>query len=126
MFAVLSQRVIERLARDLVSTTARAGTAVVVEGHSGDAFYVIESGQVKVTQGSGRVLRVLGPGDWFGELALLRDIPRTSTCTALTDVTLQRLGRNSFLNALTGSRLATHAADEYARRRYHDLNGEPG
>jgi MFS family permease len=126
MFSVLAQRVIERLARDLVSTTASAGTAVVVEGHSGDAFYVIESGQLKVSQGAGGVLRVLGPGDWFGELALLRDIPRTSTVTALTDVTLQRLGRNSFLNALTGSRLATHAADEYARRRYHDLNGEPG
>jgi CRP-like cAMP-binding protein len=80
---------------------------------------------LQVTQGAGRVLRVLGPGDWFGEIALLRDVPRTSTVTALTDVTLQSLGRTSFLNALTGSRLATHAADEYARR-YYDLTGEPG
>lgn len=125
MFGVLAQRVIERLARDLVTTTAGAGTAVVVEGHSGDSFYVIESGRLQVTHGAGQVLRVLGPGDWFGEIALLRDIPRTSSVTALTDVTLQRLGRTSFLNALTGSRLATNAADQYARR-YHDLNGEPG
>jgi MFS family permease len=125
MFAVLAQRVIERLARDLVTTTADAGTAVVVEGHSGDAFYVIESGQLEVTQGAGRVLRLLGPGDWFGEIALLRDIPRTSTVTALTDVTLHSLGRTSFLSALTGSPLATHAADQYARR-YHDLSGELG
>jgi MFS family permease len=125
MFAVLAQRVIERLARDLVTTTAGVGTAVIIEGDSGDAFYVIESGQLQVTQGSGRVLRVLGPGDWFGEIALLRDIPRTSTVTALTDVTLQSLGRTAFLNALTGSPLAAQAADQYARR-YHDLSGEPG
>jgi CRP-like cAMP-binding protein len=57
---------------------------------------------------------------WFGEIALLRDIPRTSTVTALTDVTLQSFGRTSFLNALTGSPLATHTADQYARR-YQDL-----
>jgi MFS family permease len=125
MFAVLTQRVIERLARDLATTTASPGTRVIVEGDSGDAFYVIDSGQLQVTRGDGRVLRVLGPGDWFGEIALLRDIPRTSTVTALTDATLHSLARGAFLSAVRGASLATSAADEYARR-YRDLTGEPG
>jgi CRP-like cAMP-binding protein len=60
----------------------------------------------------------------LGDIAMLRDIPRTSTATAPTDVTLQSLGRTSFQSALTGSPLATHTADQYTLR-YQDLSGEP-
>jgi hypothetical protein len=125
MFGVLTQRVIERLARDLATTTAAAGTPVVIEGHGGDAFYLIESGRLDVSQAPGHVLRTLGPGEWFGEIALLRDIPRTSTVTARTDVRLYRLSRSAFLSAVTGTPLAARAAEQHAQR-YHDLTGEPG
>jgi MFS family permease len=123
-FAVLTQRVIERLARDLTPVTAAAGTRLTTEGQGGDTFYVVESGQLQVTQAGGRVLRTLGPGDWFGEIALLKDIPRTSTVTALTEVALQALNRRPFLSAVTGMPTAMQAADDQAKR-YRDLSGEP-
>ena len=76
--AVLPASVLERLAGALVSTTVPAGAAVVEEGEPGDRFWVIERGRASVSIG-GRHVRELGPGDSFGEIALLRDVPRTAT-----------------------------------------------
>ena len=60
---------------------------IVRQGDIGSLFYYIASGQVSVDI-DGSHIRQLGPGDWFGEIALLRDVPRTASVTALTSVSL--------------------------------------
>jgi len=91
----------EALARSLVRRALPAATTIVAEGESGDELYIVESGRVEVTQG-GRVLREQDAGTYFGEIALLRDTPRSATVTALTDTVLLAMRREEFLAAVTG------------------------
>ncbi len=116
MFAPLAPAVMESLARSLVASRVPAGEVVVREGEASDCFYIIESGLVEVTQ-DGRVLREEGTGDFFGEIGLLRDVPRTATITALEDTALLVLGRDDFLAAVNGEREASLAADAIVARR---------
>lgn len=115
--ALLPGRLLDRLALDSEPVTAAAGERVVVEGEVGDRFYVIAEGRSRVDVG-GSTVRVLGPGGWFGELALLRDVPRTATVTALTDLRLHAIRREAFLAVVAGVRSSVDAADDYARRTY--------
>jgi cGMP-dependent protein kinase len=71
------------------------GETIVKEGDSADGFYTIGSGQVDVLKGR-KLLQTLGPGDHFGELALLRRVKRTATCRARTPVRAYRLTRAGF------------------------------
>jgi MFS family permease len=116
--AALAPRVVERLAIEARVVAVPAGQAVVSQGGSGDTFYVIEQGTAEVTT-SGRRARELGAGDFFGELALLRDIPRTATVVMTSDALLVELDREPFLLAVTGSPQAVDAAEEGARRYTH-------
>lgn len=115
MLAPLSAPVIERLAAGAIEISAPAGAAIVREGERGDRFYVIAAGRVSVTV-AGREVRVQGPGEGFGEIALLRDVSRTATVTALDDVRLVAVEREPFLAALTGQprsrRLAARLVEE--------------
>ena len=81
MFGPLSAPVLERLASGSVRVSVVAGETIVSEGEIGDRFFVILSGAVRVLVG-GRPIRTEGPGDSFGEIALLRDVPRTATVRA--------------------------------------------
>jgi len=110
LLALLPETTLERLARALVPVTASAGEVVIREGDHGDRFYVIESGEVEVTK-DGRHVASLGPGDFVGEIALLRDVPRTATVTATADAVLQSLDREHFIPAVTGQRTFHEAAD---------------
>lgn len=101
IFAPLAESIIERLARALIPVEVSLGTVVITEGDEGDRVYVIEEGTVAVSK-EGRWVADLGPGDFFGEIALLRDVPRTATVTATTDVKLQALERDVFIPAVTG------------------------
>ena len=101
IFAPLPEPILERLARALIPIEAPAGAVVITEGHEGDRVYIVEQGTVAVTK-EGRWVAQLGPGDFFGEIALLRDVPRTATVTAETDVVLQALDRDVFIPAVTG------------------------
>ena len=77
-------------------------STIIREGDPGETFYIVESGAVAVTRGGQPVRTLDAPGDGFGEIALLRDIPRTATVTAVTDTVLLTLGRREFLAAVTG------------------------
>ena len=116
MLGPLSAPVLERLASASVTVAAPAGTAIVREGEAGERFFVVASGRVAVSVG-GRPAAELGPGDGFGEIALLRSVPRTATVTAIEDVDLLAIDRGPFLDALTGqarsATIATRIADEH-------------
>jgi len=101
---------IERLARSLVTVELKAGDQAVREGDEGDRFYVVESGTLSVSK-VGVDVAEIGPGDSFGEIALLRDVPRTATVTASTDVVLLSLDRRHFIPAVTGHGDAHEAAE---------------
>ena len=82
----LDRRRLERLSRDFAQRTIPAGTVVVREGDDhGMGFFIIADGEVIVSSG-GRELNRLGPGSYFGEIALISDRVRTSTVTAATEV----------------------------------------
>lgn len=109
--APLPERIIERLARSLQRLELPAGTAVVTQGEPGDLFYVIESGEVEILGAT------FGPGESFGEIALLRDVPRTATVTARSDLVLQALDGRSFVQAVTGHGEASDALESVVRAR---------
>lgn len=111
LFAALPQRALEQLARAVVPVEVSAGRDVVREGDEGERFYVVRAGDLAVTR-VGLHVRALGPGDSFGEIALLREIPRTATVTATSDVVLDAVDRDAFLSAVTGVPSVHRAADE--------------
>ena len=116
IFSPLSPAKVESLARSLTTELALAGTAVVSEGEVSDRFLVIVGGRVEVTQ-AGEHLRFEGPGEFFGEIGLLRDVPRTATVTAVEDTTLYSLAREDFLDAISGVDESLAAADDVVMRR---------
>ena len=92
---------VERLARGLDPVDVPAGTRIFGQGDLGDRYYVIEAGEVDVV-GDGRVVGSLGPGEGFGEIALLRQTMRTATVVARTDTRLRALGSDHFLAVVCG------------------------
>jgi MFS family permease len=116
MFSPLSPSVVESLARRLTPLTVAPGQVFIREGEPSDRFYVISSGLVEVTQGT-TTLRREGPGDFFGEIGLLRDVPRTATITAVEETELWALERDDFLDAVTGQNDARSAAEDIVTRR---------
>jgi MFS family permease len=117
MFAPLQEPALERLAFALAPTAAPAGTDIVRAGDGGDRFYVVETGELDVRAPDGRLLPRIGPGGFFGEIALLRDVPRTATVTSRTPVRLQTLARAPFLEAVTGVPMSARAADALVDKR---------
>ena len=85
IFSDLDRKELERIAQSMKERTFRAGESVTTEGQSGVGFFVIESGEAKVTVG-GEERRRLGPGDYFGEVALLNESARTASITAESDL----------------------------------------
>ena len=110
LLSMLPEATLERLARALERVDAAPGDIVIREGDTGDRFYVIESGTVEVTK-EGRHVATLGPGDFVGEIALLRDVPRVATVTATSDTVLQALDRATFIPAVTGQGEFSDAAE---------------
>jgi MFS family permease len=109
IFAPLPGASLEHLAARLVPLRLEAGTVILREGDAGDRFYIVAEGEVEVSQYD-RAVSELGAGDYFGEIALLRDVPRTATVTARTDVVLYALDRDDFLASVTGHPQSAEAA----------------
>ena len=92
---------IEHLARNVREESAEPGQVVIEQGQVGDRFYVIIDGEVEVKE-NGHLLRVLSAGDSFGEIAMLRDVPRTTTVQARTPLNLYALDRRHFVPTVSG------------------------
>ncbi len=101
VLASLPAPTMERLGRTVERRRAQADSAVVVQGDVGDHYFLIVDGEFTVTR-DGRTVAHLVSGQSFGEIALLRDVPRTSTVTAVTDAELLVIDRDDFLEAVTG------------------------
>lgn len=110
IFAPLPGMSLEHVAGRLVPLRVDAGAVIVREGDAGDRFYIVAEGEVDVTQ-SGAKLTTLGTGGYFGEIALLRDVSRTATVTAHTNVVLYALDRDDFLATVTGHPQSAEAAE---------------
>ena len=122
IFAPLSPPTIEHLAVKLEERRVAAGDVVVRQGDSGDLFYLVEKGRLRV-EIDGRPVGDLGPGEAFGEIALLRDIPRTATVVAVEDTSLAGLERDEFIAAVTGHAPSREAADSVIAQRLGSLSG---
>jgi MFS family permease len=120
LFAPLPTPMLERLARNLIPISAPEGSVVITQGEAGDRFYAIVEGAVEVLEGERRVT-TLGPGGSFGEIALIRDVPRTATVVATTESKLLALDRDEFLRAITGHEAAADAAHGVATERLDEL-----
>jgi MFS family permease len=110
MLRPLPVPVIEQLAHGVQRTELRPGEAVFEAGDSGDSFYVIADGIVNVLDGD-RLIRTMGHGEGFGEIALLGDTTRTMTVRAVGDVELYGISRIDFLTAITSVRDARTEAE---------------
>jgi hypothetical protein len=127
MFAPLPLAVTELLAAALQPRQFPAGAVVLREGEPGDHFHLIADGSAAVTV-HGAPRPPLHQGDCFGEIALLRDVPRTATITAQQPLRTLALGRAEFLTAVLANPASRAAADALAARRLatdppEDTNG---
>ncbi len=116
IFTPLPGLSLEHLAGRLVPLRLEPDTVIVREGDPGDRFYIVAEGTVEVSE-DGRAIAELGPGSYFGEIALIRDVSRTATVTARTTVVLYALDRDDFLAAVTSHAPSAEAAEEVVSSR---------
>ncbi|MFL5869851.1 MAG: MFS transporter [Solirubrobacterales bacterium] len=109
MFAPLSLAGKERVAARLVPVSVSAGELIIRAGDAGDRFYIVGDGELEIEADGHR--STARRADYFGEIALLRDVPRTATVRASVDSELYALQRDDFLAAVTGH-AAAHAAGQ--------------
>jgi MFS family permease len=110
IFAPLPPPTLERLAESLEEVPIERGRVVVRQGETGDRFYLVRDGTLQVAI-NGRDVQTLGPGDSFGEIALLRDVPRTASVIAQSEGMLYSLDRDTFIPAVTGFAQSLSAAE---------------
>jgi MFS family permease len=116
LFAPLPALSLERLALHLRELSLEPGVPVITQGDVGDSYYILGSGAADVFI-DGKRVNALAPGEGFGEIALLRDVPRTATVKTTRASEVFALDRETFLGAVGSSRRAFAAADEVASRR---------
>jgi CRP-like cAMP-binding protein len=95
------------------------------EGEPGHHFYAVADGEIEISA-RGRPLGIRRRCEGFGEIALLRDSPRTATAVARTDALLYRLDKTPFLAAVTGHVAASDAAEQLMRDRLATVTAAPG
>jgi MFS family permease len=115
-FEPLPMTSLEALASALTSRRVKAGTVLIREGEPGRQFHMLSNGAADVTA-DGRLLRRIGPGEGCGEIALLRDVPRTATVTLTEDAQVYDLDRDAFLEAVTGSASSLAVANAFVGGR---------
>jgi MFS family permease len=117
---LLPHPTLEQLAASTSPVTVPAGDVVVRSGEAGDRFYLVLDGTLDVQTDDGR-RSTIGPGGFFGEIALLRDVPRTATVRATSESKLLALDRDEFIAAVTGHAPSARAADAVVAARLGTL-----
>jgi CRP-like cAMP-binding protein len=112
LFQHLAGEVLGKLAQKMEREDVPAGSPIMFEGERGDRFYVVLKGLLAVNSDAMGPRRMLRPGDYFGEVALAMDVPRTASVTALTPTTLASCDRATF--------------DEYVRPLFADDDPSEG
>ncbi len=115
MFSPLSIAAKERMAASLVRVSVPSGELVIRAGDAGDRFYIVDDGEFDIDAGGFH--SIAHRGDYFGEIALLRDVPRTASVAAAVDSHLFALQRDDFLAAVTGHSVAHATGQEVAEAR---------
>ena len=123
IFAALPAPSLERIARDLEPLTVSQGTVVIKEGEPGNCYYAVAEGELAISR-DGQLLQMATRGDGFGEIALIRDVPRQATVTATTDASLYTLDRELFVQAVTGHATAISAVGRIITRHLGDDHSE--
>jgi CRP-like cAMP-binding protein len=121
MLRPLPEATIEQLAARLGRAQLPAGASVFEQGDAGDGFYVIEQGAAEVVC-DGHSIRVLNAGQGFGEIALIRECPRTATVRARTSLMLRTLNRTVFVAAVAGYTPSARAVNEVITGHLHHFS----
>jgi hypothetical protein len=117
IFAPLPVATLERLSHDLVPVEVPAKEDVIVQGETGDLFFLVDKGEVEVFENRA-FRRTEGPGECFGEIALLHDTTRTATVRTTVPTRLLALDRDQFLLAVTGHRRSHQRAHAVVDERW--------
>jgi CRP/FNR family transcriptional regulator len=127
-FSNLSQFELDELAKSLVMRKFGANNIIFHLGDPGGLLYIISSGKVKISrstpEGQEALLAILGPGDFFGELALLDDFPRSATAEAIEDAEMLTLHREEFLHFLEGNVVFMQQLLSTLSKRIRHLNSQ--
>lgn len=122
----LDQQWLDYVARSAREVTPAPGDCICQEGETGDEFYIIAAGRVRVTKflefGTERVLNELGPGQFFGEMALVEDAPRVASVYAIEPTTLLALNKQDFQNLITHSAAVGLAVMRAVTHRFRDAD----
>lgn len=120
LFSELTSKEIKKVASYMTTIDVRAGRDLTVQGTVGREFMIIAEGEASVRR-NGRLIATLGPGDFFGELAVIAGVPRTATVTAETKMVVEALNRREFSSLLDESPKLSRKILVGAVKRLHDL-----
>jgi CRP/FNR family cyclic AMP-dependent transcriptional regulator len=123
LFAGVSAAGIEELGAIADEVEVRAGTALTHEGAREGFFFIVVEGTVRIER-DGRVVNRIGPGEFFGEIALLDGGPRTATATAVTDSRLLSLEHQAFDDLMDSSPAIRTAVMEAVGQRLRAMDEE--
>lgn len=123
LFAGLSKRHLRRVAKTAVRADIPQHTVIVSPGRTADSFFVILDGEAEVTTSGGARIR-LGPGRFFGEMALLDTSPRTATVTAATDMQVMSISQRRFRELLEAEPRVSLVIMRELAARVRRLEGE--
>ena len=123
IFSELSSKELKKVSRLVTPVNVKAGKELTREGDPGREFMIIVEGTATVRK-KGRKVATLGPGDFFGELAVLAGVPRTATVVADTDMVVDALNRREFSSLLDASPKLAKKILMGAVRRLHELDNK--
>lgn len=122
VISALPPEALEALARGATVRRAPPGTVLVTEGTTGDEMYVIRDGGVEVSRG-GQLVATLGPGEIFGEIAVLSNVPRIASVSTVKDTVVLAIGRDAFLSALSTDPATRYGVEILAATRRSETLG---